>query len=143
MTPIQIILLILLLVVGFFIVCPVLISTIAKFTVQKRFAILMANKGIITNNEYYTIMRQQQMIGIWLSLLVLGGSLLFAQSQGTYGYLSLLAGFLLGLIKSGRLLKYNSLTVRAFLTTFSDVYDMDKMKEFLEETFDENDNFRE
>lgn len=121
--------------VAFFVVAPIWMSTIGKFTTQKRFAILMVEEKVITEEQFKKTIKMQQIIGVIFSILLLAIVIFSGIKNGMYAWLCSLAGILIGAYKSRRQVQYTSETVKTFKRLFVDQFDIDKLNEFVEKNF--------
>lgn len=121
--------------IAFFVAAPIFLSTIGKFTIQKRFAILMVEEKVITEEQYKKTIRTQQIVGCVISLLILTVLITTGCKNGLYAWLCILAGLLVGAFKSRRQVQYTSETVKSFKRLFVDQYDKDKLNAFIEKNF--------
>lgn len=119
---------------GFFVVAPILLGAISTFTVQKRFADVMIQEGIIEEMHVRDIQPKKQLAGVMIAVLVLAASC-FTASRIHYGLLCLTFGFLVGLVRYRGVLQFNSLTVKRFKSTYGDSYDAKKLNQYIDKMF--------
>lgn len=120
---------------AFFVAAPIFMSTIGKFTIQKRFGILMVDEKVISEEQYKSTFKTQQIVGTFFSLLILSVLIVSGIRNGLYAWLCILAGILVGAYKSRRQVQYTSETVKGFKRLFVNQFDVDKLNEFVEKNF--------
>lgn len=121
--------------VALFIAAPVVMNTIGKFGVQRRFAILMVQEGIITEEVFSKTQKTQQMIGVVLSVLLLAVLIGMGLKNGLYGWLCIIAGLAVGAFRARRTVQYTSATVQSFKRVYVDQFDKEKLNDFVEKNF--------
>ena len=121
--------------VALFIAGPVIMNTIGKFGVQRRFAILMVQEGVITEETVKKTQKAQQMIGLVLSILLVAILVSMGIRNGLYGWLCIAAGLLVGAFRARRAVQYTSATVQSFKRMYVDQFDKEKLNEFVDKNF--------
>ena len=119
---------------GFFVTAPILLNAISTFTVQKRFAQVMIEEGIIEEKHVRDIQPKKQTAGVIIASLVLITSF-FVASRIQYGLICMSVGFLIGMIRYRKVLEFNSLTVKRFQSTYGDSYDAKKLNQYIDKMF--------
>lgn len=74
---------------AFFVAAPMLLNAISLFTVQKRFAKVMVDEGVVKEETVRRLHPKKQVAGVLISLLVLGRSGLDLHTGGYGLYLRL------------------------------------------------------
>ena len=71
---------------AFFVAAPMLLNAISLFTVQKRFAKVMVDEGVVKEETVRRLHPKKQVAGVLISLLVLAGLILCTAYlvDGTY-----------------------------------------------------------
>ena len=109
---------------AFFVAAPMLLNAISLFTVQKRFAKVMVDEGVVKEETVRRLHPKKQVAGVLISLLVLAGLVLC-------GCIALVAGVL----KYRNIIQFNSLTVQRFRNTYKDEMDLNKYNKYVDSHF--------
>ena len=121
--------------IAFFVASPVIMSTIGRFGVQRRFAIHMVNEGIITEETFKSTQKTQQIVSIAFSILVIGVLVSMGIMNGLYAWICILGGLIVGALRFRGAVIYSSQTVQSFKKVYVDKYDIEKLNKFVEENF--------
>ena len=116
---------------SFFVAAPMLLNAISVFGVQKRFAQVMIDEGVIDAAEVKALQPKKQLAGVLIAAVCLSAVCLTAYRAGTYGWLCLLLGFVLGLLKYRQILQFNSLTVKRFQNNYRGSYNTEKLNRYI------------
>lgn len=131
---IQLVLVVAITMLSFFVAAPCVLSTVSLFGVQKRFAQAMIEEGIIDASEVRRIQPKKQVAGVVISIIFI--SALVAMSIKTpFGFICFGGGFIFGLLKYRKVTQFNSLTVKRFQSTYPDSYDAKKLNKYIDRTF--------
>lgn len=120
---------------GFFAAAPMVLSTISTFGVQKRFAAVMVEEGVVKEADVKTLLPKKQLAGVVISLLVFAALFFTAWRMAPYGLICAVAGVGCGLLKYRKVVQFNSLTVKRFQSTFKDNYDAKKLNAYVDKHF--------
>ena len=119
---------------SFFVAAPCVLSTISLFGVQKRFAQAMIEEGIIDAAEVQRIQPKKQLAGVVITIIFIAA--LAAMSWKTpFGFICFGGGFIFGVLKYRKVTQFNSLTVKRFQKTYPDSYDAKKLNKYIDRTF--------
>ncbi len=120
---------------AFFVVAPCILNVVSLFGVQKRFANVMVEEGIVTADIVKLLHPKKQIAGVLISVLVLAvlvGTCIKTAPMGFLcGGVALVAGFL----KYRNITQYNSLTVKRFRNTYKDHINSAKFNKFVDTHF--------
>ncbi len=119
---------------GFFVAAPILLNAISTFTVQKRFAEVMVQEGVIAEAEVKRLQPKKQLAGVLLTVIVFAAAV-FASLKIQYGPICLGGGFLGGLLKYRKIIQFNSFTVKRFQRTYPDCHNEEKLNKYIKKTF--------
>ena len=108
---------------AFFVAAPMLLNAISLFTVQKRFAKVMVDEGVV-----------KQVAGVLISLLVLAG-LGWTCTRVDMGYICGCIALVAGVLKYRNIIQSNSLTVQRFRNTYKDEMDLNKYNKYVDSHF--------
>lgn len=120
---------------AFFAAAPLLLSAVSAFGVQKSFAGVMVEEGIIKEEDVKMLLPKKQIAGVVISLLVLAVLFITANKAAPYGFICAGVGLVGGALKYRRILQFNSLTVKRFQTTFRGSYDAKKLNVYVDKHF--------
>ena len=120
---------------AFFAAAPITLSAISTFGVQKQFAKVMIEEGVITEEEVKRILPKKQGAGLVIAIIVLAALGIAAWRAAPYGPICAVVGFVLGLVKYRKVLQFNSLTVQRFKNTFKDSFDAAKLNRYVDKMF--------
>ena len=120
---------------AFFTGAPITLSAISTFGVQKRFAQVMVEEGVIAEEEVKRILPKKQGAGLVIAIIVLAALGIAAWRAAPYGPICAVIGFVLGLVKYRKVLQFNSLTVQRFKNTFKDSFNADKLNRYVDKMF--------
>ena len=120
---------------AFFVAAPCLLSTISLFGVQKRFAKVMIEEGVVSAEEVKKYHPKKQIAGVVLSILVMVALIYTCYKTGNIGYLCGILSFTGGVLKYRRVLQFNSITVQRFRNTYKHNMDHKKFNKYVEEHF--------
>ena len=95
---------------AFFVVAPCILNAVSLFGVQKRFANVMVDEGIVK-----LLHPKKQIAGVLISVLVLGVLVATCIKTAPMGYLCGGVALVAGFLKYRRITQYNSLTVKRSL----------------------------
>ncbi len=120
---------------AFFAAAPITLSAISTFGVQKRFAYVMIEEGVIAEEEVKRILPKKQGAGVVIAIIVLAALGIAAWRAAPYGPICAVVGMVLGLVKYRKVLQFNSLTVQRFKNTFKDSFNVDKLNRYVDKMF--------
>ena len=120
---------------AFFAGAPITLSAISTFGVQKQFAKVMIEEGVIAEEEVKRILPKKQSAGLVIAIIVLAALGIAAWRAAPYGPICAVIGFVLGLVKYRKVLQFNSLTVQHFKNTFKDSFDAAKLNRYVDKMF--------
>ena len=120
---------------GFFVAAPCLLSAISLFGVQKRFAKVMIEEGVVSAEEVKKYHPTKQIAGVVLSILVMFALVFTCYKTGNIGYLCGILSFTGGVLKYRRVLQFNSITVQRFRNTYKHNMDTKKFDKYVHEHF--------
>lgn len=102
---------------AFFVVAPCILNAVSLFGVQKRFANVMVDEGIVTRDIVKLLHPKKQIAGVLISVVVLGVLVATCIKTAPMGYLCGGVALVAGFLKYRRITQYNSLTVKRFRNT--------------------------
>lgn len=120
---------------SFFAAAPIVLSAIATFGVQKRFAQSMVDEGVISADEVQTIQPKKQLAGVIISVVVVGALAYTCVKMLPYGPICALFGLVAGVMKYRRVVQFNSMTVQQFKNTYKDRYNVKKLNAYVDKMF--------
>lgn len=121
--------------IGFFVMAPFLLNTIALFTVQKKFNATMVSEGI-TTQQAINGMEKTKQLGSIISTAIVAAVFVFLMSrQGGVGFLCGLIPFAMGLFKYRAILSITNITARNFFNTYKNFVDVEKFHTYMKKTF--------
>ena len=120
---------------AFFAAAPITLSAISTFGVQKQFAKVMIEEGVITEEEVKRILPKKQGAGLVIAIIVLAALGIAAWRAAPYGPICAVVGMVLGLVKYRKVLQFNSLTVQRFKNTFKDSFNAEKLNRYVDKMF--------
>ena len=120
---------------AFFVAAPCVLNAISLFGVQKRFAKVMVEEGIISQAAINKLHPKKQFAGVLISALVLGSLLWFCYRLQPWGFAVGIVPLLLGFWKFRAVLAYNSLTVKRFRNSYQNELDAKKFNRYVEKHF--------
>lgn len=120
---------------SFFAAAPIVLSAIATFGVQKRFAKIMVDEGVISADEVQAIQPKKQLAGVIISLVVVGALAYTCVKMLPYGPICALFGLVAGVMKYRRVVQFNSMTVQQFKNTYKDRYNVKKLNAYVDKMF--------
>ena len=120
---------------AFFVAAPCLLSAISLFGVQKRFAKVMIEEGVVTAEEVKKYHPKKQIAGVILSILAMTALVLTCYKTGNIGYLCGILSFTGGVLKYRHVLQFNNITVQRFRNTYKHNMDHKKFNKYVEEHF--------
>ena len=119
---------------SFFVAAPILLNAVSTFGVQKKFARDMIELGIIKEKTVNEIERQKQLAGVIVSVIVLA-TLIVVSLNIKMGYISMIVGLVVGLIRYRHVVQFNSLTVKRFQNNYQGKYDQEKLNAYIKKAF--------
>lgn len=120
---------------SFFAAAPIVLSAIATFGVQKRFAKIMVDEGVISADEVQAIQPKKQLAGVIISVVVVGALAYTCVKMLPYGPICALFGLVAGVMKYRRVVQFNSMTVQQFKNTYKDRYNVKKLNAYVDKMF--------
>ena len=120
---------------AFFVAAPMLLNAISLFTVQKRFAKVMVDEGVVKQEDVDRIHPKKQIAGVVISLIMLAVLAFTCAKASPWGYICGGVGLVVGLLKYRTIVQYNSETVKRFKNTYKDEMDVAKFNKFVETHF--------
>ena len=120
---------------AFFVTAPCVLNAISLFGVQKRFAKVMVEEGIISQEAVKRLHPKKQIAGVLISALVLGVLLWFCYRLQPWGFAVGIVPLLVGFWKYRAVLEYNSLTVKRFRNSYQNELDAKKFNRYVEKHF--------
>lgn len=120
---------------AFFVVAPCLLNAISLFGVQKRFATIMIEEGVVKAETVQRLHPKKQLGGVIVSVIVLAVMVYVCTKNVPWGYICGGVGFVVGLLKYRNIVQYNSLTVKRFRNTYKEEMDAKKFNKFVEAHF--------
>lgn len=120
---------------AFFVVAPMMLQAASLFGVQKQFAKVMVEEGVVTQETVDRIHPKKQIAGVVISLLVLAVLAFTCTKASPWGYICGGVGLVVGLLKYRTIVQYNSDTVKRFKNTYKDEMDVKKFNRFVETHF--------
>ena len=120
---------------AFFAAAPITLSAISTFGVQKQFAKVMIEEGVIAEEEVKRILPKKQGAGLVIAIIVLAALGIAAWRAAPYGPICAVVGMVLGLVKYRKVLQFNSLTVQRFKNTFKDSFNAEKLNRYVDKMF--------
>lgn len=120
---------------SFFAVAPIVMSALSMFGVQKRFAQVMIDEGVISAEEVKAIQPKKQLAGVIIAVIVTGALVYTCVKMLPYGPLCALFGLVAGVMKYRKVMQFNSLTVQRFKNTYRDSYNVKKLNAYVDKMF--------
>ena len=120
---------------AFFVVAPCILNAVSLFGVQKRFANVMVEEGIVTRDIVKLLHPKKQIAGVVISVVVLGALVATCIKTAPMGYLCGGVALVAGFLKYRKIVQYNSLTVKTFRNTYKDHMDVKKFNKFVDTHF--------
>lgn len=120
---------------GFFVVAPCILNAVSLFGVQRRFANIMIEEGVVKPDVVQRLHPKKQLGGIIVSVIVLAVMVYVCTKNVPWGYICGGAGLLIGFLKYRNIVQYNSLTVKRFRNTYKEEMDTKKFNKFVETHF--------
>lgn len=120
---------------AFFVVAPCLLNAVSLFGVQKRFANVMVEEGVVTADIVKLLHPKKQIAGVLISALVLAVLVGTCIKTAPMGYLCGGVALVAGLLKYRNITQYNSLTVKRFRNTYKDHINSAKFNKFVDSHF--------
>lgn len=120
---------------AFFVTAPCVLNAVSLFGVQKRFAKVMVDEGIVSQEAVDRLHPKKQIAGVLISALVLGVLLWFCYRLQPWGFAVGIVPLLLGFWKFRKVLEYNSLTVKRFRNSYQNDLDAKKFNKYVEKNF--------
>ena len=120
---------------AFFVVAPCILNAVSLFGVQKRFANVMIEEGIVTRDIVKLLHPKKQIAGVVISVVVLGVLVATCIKTAPMGYLCGGVALVAGFLKYRRITQYNSLTVKRFRNTYKDHLDSTKFYKYVDSQF--------
>ena len=120
---------------AFFVAAPCILSAISLFGVQKRFAKVMIEEGVVTASEVKKYHPKKQIAGVVLSILVMFALVFTCYKTGSIGYICGIISFTGGVLKYRHVLEFNNITVQRFRNTYKHNMDHKKFNKYVEEHF--------
>lgn len=131
---IQLVLVVAITMLSFFVAAPCVLSTVSLFGVQKRFAQAMIEEGVIEAAEVRRIQPKKQLAGVVISVVFVS-ALVVMSLKTPFGFICFGGGFIFGLLKYRKVTQFNSLTVKRFQNTYPDSFDAKKLNKYIDRTF--------
>lgn len=119
---------------AFFVAAPMLLNAISLFTVQKRFAKVMVDEGVVKEETVRRLHPKKQVAGVLISLLVLAG-LGWTCTRVDMGHICGCIALVAGVLKYRNIIQFNSLTVQRFRNTYKDEMDLNKYNKYVDSHF--------
>jgi len=120
---------------AFFVAAPCVLNAISLFGVQKRFAKVMVEEGVISQEAINKLHPKKQIAGVLISILVLGSLLWFCYRLQPWGFAVGIVPLMVGFWKYRKVLEYNSLTVKRFRNSYQNDLDAKKFNRYIEKNF--------
>ena len=120
---------------AFFVVAPCILNAVSLFGVQKRFANVMVEEGIVTRDIVKLLHPKKQIAGVVVAIVVMAALLYTTIKMLPFGPICALFGLVAGFMKYRKVLQFNSLTVQRFKSTFKDSYDARKLNAYVDKMF--------
>ena len=120
---------------SFFVAAPVLLNAISLFGVQKTFAKVMVEEGVVPEEEVKRLYPDKQVGGVVVTVVVLGALVFAAVKVPPFGFICLAFGLALGCLRYRKVVQFNSLTVQRFRNSFKDVMDSQKFNRYVDSHF--------
>ena len=120
---------------AFFVTAPVVLNAVSLFGVQKRFAKVMVEEGIISQAAIDKLHPKKQIAGVIISVLVLGSLLWFCYRLQPWGFAVGILPLFMGFWKYRKITEYNSLTVKRFRNSYQNELDVKKFNRYVEKNF--------
>lgn len=120
---------------AFFVVAPCILNAVSTFGVQKRFAQVMVEKGIVSADIVKLLHPKKQIAGVIISVAVLAALTGLCVSTAPMGYLCGGVALVAGFLKYWKITQYNSLTVKRFRNTYKDHLDSAKFNKYVDSQF--------
>ena len=109
---------------AFFVAAPMLLNAISLFTVQKRFAKVMVDEGVVKEETVRRLHPKKQVAGLgWTCTRV------------DMGYICGCIALVAGVLKYRNIIQFNSLTVQRFRNTYKDEMDLNKYNKYVDSHF--------
>lgn len=120
---------------AFFVAAPMTLNAVSLFGVQKRFAQDMIKLGVVKEHEVKNMQPKKQIVGIVITLVVVGALCYSCYRSAPYGYICGGVPLMAGLWKYRHILEMNNLTVQRFKNTYKDCMNTKKYNEYVKTHF--------
>lgn len=120
---------------AFFVVAPCVLNAASLFGVQKRFAAIMVEEGVVTQDVVNLLHPKKQVAGVVISVLVLAVLVSTCIKTAPMGYLCGGVALAAGLLKYRKIIQFNSLTVKRFRNTYKDHLNTAKFNKYVDSHF--------
>lgn len=120
---------------SFFVVAPCILNCVSTFAVQNRFAKVMVEEGVITEEKRKLLQPKKMIAGVIISLVVLAALAGIAIKTAPMGYLCGGIALAAGFVKFRKVLEFNSLTAKRFSNTYKHVMDTQKYDKYIDKMF--------
>ena len=120
---------------AFFVVAPIMLNTASLFGVQKRFAQVMVEEGVIDAETVKLLHPKKQIAGVLISVVRFAVLIWTCWKSAPMGYLCGGVALVAGFLKYRKIVQYNSLTVKTFRNTYKDHMDVQKFNKFVDTHF--------
>lgn len=120
---------------SFFVVAPCVLNCISTFTVQQRFAKVMVEEGVISEQDRKLLQPKKQLAGVIITALVVGALLGVAVKTAPMGILCGGVATAAGLLKYRQITQFNSLTAKRFSNTYKHVMNREKYNRYIDKMF--------
>ena len=120
---------------AFFVVAPIMLNTASLFGVQKRFAQVMVEEGVIDAETVKLLHPKKQIAGVLISVVLFAVLIWTCWKSAPMGYLCGGVALVAGFLKYRKIVQYNSLTVKTFRNTYKDHMDVQKFNKFVDTHF--------
>ncbi len=120
---------------SFFVAAPVLLNAVSLFGVQKTFAKVMVEEGVVPEEEVKRLYPGKQVGGVVVTAIVVGALVFAASKVPPFGFICLAFGLGLGCLRYRKVVQFNSLTVQRFRNSFKDVMDSQKFNRYVDSHF--------
>ena len=120
---------------AFFVVAPIMLNTASLFGVQKRFAQVMVEEGVIDADTVKLLHPKKQIAGVLISVVLFAVLIWTCWKSAPMGYLCGGVALVAGFLKYRKIVQYNSLTVKTFRNTYKDHMDVKKFNKFVDTHF--------
>lgn len=120
---------------AFFVAAPCVLNAASLFGVQKRFAKIMVEEGIVSAEAVKKLHPKKQIAGVILSVLMIAALLWLCYQLQPQGFIVSILPFMVGLWKYRKILEFNSLTVKRFRNTYQNDIDAKKFNKYVKTHF--------